>query len=135
MQKRTFVTLVALCSAMVACKAPDSVASRIAAQNALFEETYQTDLANHPERATAIGDYRYNDKLDEYSPASYQRQHSSDESYLSRLNAISTEGFPEQDALSHEVLHRSLTQRIANFNFKEFEMPVNQMDGPHVRLA
>src|ERR1700680_2900242 len=39
------------------------VADRVAAQNALFEEQYETDLRNFPERATAFGDYRYNDKL------------------------------------------------------------------------
>ena len=37
-----------------------SVADRVAKQNALFEEFYQTDLKNNPERATAYGDYRYN---------------------------------------------------------------------------
>ncbi len=43
------------------------VADRLAAQNALFEEQYETDLRNFPERATSYGDYRYNDKLAEYS--------------------------------------------------------------------
>ena len=133
--RKPYLTLLVFCLAVAGCKAPDSVGARIAAQNALFEEAYQADLLSHPERATAIGDYRYNDKLDDYSPASYERQHASDESYLSRLNAISTEGFPEQDALSHEVLQRSLMQRVANFKFKEYEMPVNQMEGPQVRLA
>jgi uncharacterized protein (DUF885 family) len=117
------------------CKSSDTVESRLAAQNALFEESYQADLQAHPERATAIGDYRYNDRLDDYSPASVERQHVSDESFLARLKAISSTGFPEQDALSREVLTRALNQRIANFKFKEYEMPVNQMDGPQVRLA
>ena len=43
------------------------VADRLAAQNALFDEHYETDLRNFPERATAYGDYRYNDKLAQYS--------------------------------------------------------------------
>ena len=33
-----------------------SVDSRLAAQNALFEELYQSDLKNAPERATAFDD-------------------------------------------------------------------------------
>ncbi len=49
------------------------VADRLAAQNALFEEHYETDLRNFPERATAYGDYRYNDKLAQYSLASDRR--------------------------------------------------------------
>jgi len=35
------------------------IADRLAAQNAVFEEQYESDLRNFPERATAFGDYRY----------------------------------------------------------------------------
>jgi len=132
-RKSAAACLIAGCFA-AACTS-NSVASRLEAQNALFEDYYQAELLAHPERATAIGDYRYNDRLDDYSPAAILRQHERDESYLARLNAISTTGFADQDTVSHEVLLRALTQRNANFKFKEYEMPVNQMDGPHLRLA
>src|SRR3984957_8125301 len=112
-----------------------SAESRVAAQNALFEEYYQTELKAHPERATAYGDYRYNDRLDEYSLAALAGQNASDQSFLARLEAIPTDGFPEQETLSHEVLRSTLRQRLEDYSFKEFEMPVNQMDGPHLRFA
>src|SRR6202165_5774269 len=112
-----------------------SAESRVAAQNALVEEYYQSELKAHPERATAYGDYRYNDRLDEYSIAAIAGQHANDQSFLARLEAIPTNGFPEQDALSHEVLRNTLRQRLENYSFKEYEMPVNQMEGPHLRLA
>jgi len=131
---RRLVLLTSYCF-VAACTGSNSAASRLAAQNALFEEYYQADLLAHPERATAIGDYRYNDRLDDYSPAAILRQHDSDQRHLARLNAISTDGFPEQDSVSHAVLLRALTQRNENFKFKEYEMPVNQMEGPHLRLA
>ena len=115
--------------------APDSVESRVAAQNSLFEEYYQSELKAHPERATAYGDYRYNDRLDEYSLAAIERQHASDLDFLARLDAIPSSGFSEQDILSGEVLRMALLQRSENYAFKEYEMPVSQMDGPHVRLA
>ena len=115
--------------------ASPSPEARLAAQNRLFEEFYQFELRVHPERATAYGDYRYNDRLDEYSLAALKSQHSSDRSFLARLEGISTNGFSEQDALSHEVLRSTLRQRLANYGFKEYEMPVNQMEGPHLRLA
>jgi uncharacterized protein (DUF885 family) len=135
MRNTTLFALLVMCSFSAAAKAPDPLASRIAAQNALFEEQYQSDLKRHPERATAIGDYRYNDQLDDLSPAGFQLQHALDEGFLARLDAISTAGFPEQDHLSHEVMQRALKQRLANFKFKEYEMPVNQMEGPQSRLA
>jgi uncharacterized protein (DUF885 family) len=135
MRNTTLIALLVFCSLSAAAKAPDPVASRIAAQNALFEEQYQSDLKRHPERATAVGDYRYNDLLDDYSPAGFELQHALDEHFLSRLDAISTAAFPEQDNLSHQLMQRALEQRIENFKFKEYEMPVNQMDGPQTRLA
>jgi uncharacterized protein (DUF885 family) len=112
-----------------------SIDSRLGAQNALFDEQYESDLKAHPELATAYGDYRYNDQLNDSSLAAIVRQHQRDEEFLARLKAISVAGFPEHDMLSHEVLQRVLEQRIANDDFKEYEMPVNQMDGPQVRLA
>src|ERR1035441_10866136 len=77
------------------------VAARIAAQNELFEEQYQTDLKLSPQMATAYGDYRYNDQLDDDSLAGNVRQHSADEAYLARLKAISTAGFPDQIGRAH----------------------------------
>src|SRR6202789_721168 len=135
MHKTALFGLLIACSFTVAAKDTDGAAAAIAAQNTLFEEQYQADLKAHPERATAVGDYRYNDQLEDYSPAAFELQHALDEDFLGRLNAISTAGFPEQDKLSHEVMQRSLAQRIANFKFKEYEMPVNQMEGPQSRLA
>jgi uncharacterized protein (DUF885 family) len=135
MRTTTLVALLVICSFSAAAKAPEAAASRIAAQNALFEDQYQSDLKRHPERATAIGDYRYNDQLDDYSPAAFQLQLALDQDFLARLDAISTAGFPEQDHLSHEVMQRALKQRIANFKFQEYEMPINHMEGPQTRLA
>ncbi|HEY0745381.1 MAG TPA: hypothetical protein VGD63_01670 [Steroidobacteraceae bacterium] len=85
MSKTLRLALLVCCSFSASAKAPDPAASRIAAQNALFEEQYESDLKSHPDRATAVGDYRFNDQLDDYSPAGFQRQHDTDESFLARL--------------------------------------------------
>jgi uncharacterized protein (DUF885 family) len=116
-------------------QAPTPVADRLAAQNALFEEQYQSDLRYSPERATAYGDYRYNDKLAEYSLAAIAQRHKTDEDFLARLEAIPSAGFSDQDQLSHDLLIRVLQQRIADFNLKEYEMPMNQQYGIHTGLA
>ncbi|MBV8806528.1 MAG: DUF885 domain-containing protein, partial [Sinobacteraceae bacterium] len=136
--KPTVITLLAsstLLFAPWAAAKPSGVESRLAEQNALFEEEYQSDLKAHPELATAYGDYRYNDQLNDYSLQGINSQHERDVDYLKRLNAISTAGFGEQDVMSHKVMARTLEQRIADYGFKEYEMPVNQMNGPQVHLA
>jgi uncharacterized protein (DUF885 family) len=114
---------------------PQPIAQRLALQNALFEEQYQADLKASPTEATAYGDYRYNDQLDDESLAGLAYDHATDEAFLARLMAIPTDGFGEQDTLSHDLMKRILEQRIADYGFKEYEMPVSQMSGPHVHLA
>jgi len=111
------------------------VADRLAMQNALFEEQYESDLRIFPERATAFGDYRYNDKLPEDSLAAIAERNRTDRSFLARLEAIPTAGFSDQDQLSHDLLVRVLEGRIADFDLKEYEMPVNQQNGIHTSLA
>ena len=111
------------------------VTDRIAAQNAIFDEQYESDLRNFPERATAFGDYRYNDKLAEHSLAAIAQRHATDEAFLARLEAVPTEGFSDRDQLSHDLLVRVLQQRIADFNLQEYEMPINQQNGVHTGLA
>ena len=115
--------------------AGNSAAERLAAQNALFDEQYENDLKEFPERATAFGDYRYNDKLGERSLAAVQRRNAADRAFLARIKAISTDGFAEQDQLSHDLMVRLLEQRIADFDWKEYEMPINQQNGIHTGLA
>jgi uncharacterized protein (DUF885 family) len=111
------------------------VAVRLAAQNALFEEQYESDLKNFPERATSFGDYRYNDKLADYSLEAIAQRNKTNQEFLVRLQAIDTTGFSDQDQLSQDLMVRVLQQRIADYNLKEYEMPINQQNGIHTSLA
>jgi uncharacterized protein (DUF885 family) len=129
----TVLCLTLLVPAAAVAAAP--LAARLAAQNALFEQQYESDLAAHPERATSVGDYRYNDQLEDLSPSGLAARQAGDQRFLARLKGISTEGFSETDLLSHQVMQRALQQRLDDYRFKEQEMPVSQMDGPHLELA
>ncbi len=131
---RSILLLVAAATSLFA-QNPKPVADRLAAQNAIFEEQYETDLRNFPERATAYGDYRYNDKLSDRSLDAISRFHKTDVDFLSRLEAIPSTGFSDQDQLSHDLLVRVLQQRVADYNLQEYEMPINQQNGIHTSLA
>ena len=130
------VLLFAIVTALSAfAQDPKPLAERLAAQNALFDEQYESDLRNFPERATAFGDYRYNDQLNDYSLDAIRRRHETDEAFLKRIEAIPTASFSDQDQLSHDLLIRVLGQRIADFELKEYEMPINTQGGMHTNLA
>ena len=127
--------LLGLLGIPLSAHAAGSVQERLKTQNALLDEYWETELKTHPQMASAVGDYRYNDQLNDYSLAGEAGENQRDEAWLARLKAIAVTGFAEQDRLSHQVLERSLEQRIANYGFKEYEMPVNQMSGPQTGLA
>ena len=138
--KYLYLAALALLAAVVASislpgQTPASVADRVAAQNAIFEDHYQSDLRYSPERATAFGDYRYNDKLAERSLAALADRDKTNRDFLAKISAIPTTGMSEQDQLSHDLLVRVLELRNTNYDLKEFEMPVDQMNGIHTDLA
>src|ERR1700732_3167227 len=85
---------------------PASVASRLAAQNALFDDSWQASLKLNPTLATAVGDYRYNDQLGDYSLAAPAARHERDLTDLARIKAIDAAGFPDQDLISHDLFLR-----------------------------
>ena len=111
------------------------IADRVAKQNTLFEEYYQAGLKNFPDRATSYGDYRYNSQLGQVSLAEIARQHAEADDFLARLKAIPTDGMSDNDLLSHRVLEKQLEREDVNYALKNYEMPVNQQNGVHTRLA
>ncbi len=116
-------------------QAPQPVASRLAAQNALFEESWQAQLKLSPTLATAVGDYRYNDQLSDNSLAAIQRRHEMNLKYLAQIKAISPEGFSEEDRTSHDLFLRNQQESADDWDLKEYEMPIAAGNGPHTQLA
>jgi uncharacterized protein (DUF885 family) len=133
-----FALILSVLSQYVAAQATTSVASRIAAQNALFDDAWQANLKMNPNQATAVGDYRYNDQLGDYSLAAPAERHQRDLADLARIKAIDPSGFPEQDQISHDLFFRQLQERVEDYDLKEFEMPLSASGGGggiHVNLA
>jgi uncharacterized protein (DUF885 family) len=125
--------VLALACSAIAEMAP--AADRVGQQNKLFDEFYETGLKNSPERATSYGDYRYNALLGQYSLAEIARQHAEGDDFLKRLKAIPTDGMGDKDLLSHRVMQRQIEREDINYDLKNYEMPVNQQNGVHTRLA
>jgi uncharacterized protein (DUF885 family) len=132
---RASALLFAAVSPLVYSQSTPSVEARLAAQNALFEESWQTTLRLSPTLATSVGDYRYNDQLGDDSLAAIARRHQMDLDNLGRIKAIGATGFPERDLISHDLFQRQLQQRVEDFDLKEYEMPISGMGGIHTSLA
>jgi uncharacterized protein (DUF885 family) len=113
---------------------PAAAESRRDQLRSLFDEEWQYTLRTNPEWATALGDPRYNDRLSDNSPQFFQSDLQQSRNFLARFEAINPATLPPQDALSRELMIRALSEQIEGSQFKNWEMPVNQMDGPHLDL-
>jgi len=115
-------------------KPSGGVENRSRQLKARLDEEWQYELRTSPEFATSIGDSRYNDKLSDNSPDFFRSDVEQKRKFLASFEAIDPSGFSEQDRLSHDLVIRQLRQEIEGAKFKNWEMPVNQMGGPHLEL-
>ena len=120
---------------LAAAPPPESTEARLAKQNALFSEYWETNLKLNPTLATLVGDYRYNDKLGDYSLAGVHHRHEVNEEFLKRIKAISAEGFGEEERTSHDLFLSNLQENADDYELKNYEMPVTAQGGPHTQLA
>jgi uncharacterized protein (DUF885 family) len=113
---------------------PASVESRRQQLLSLFDEQWQYGLRTNPESATMLGDSRYNDRLSDNSPEFFQSDIERKREFLTRFEAIDAADFSREDTLSLQLMIRQLHQEIEGAQFRQWEMPVNQMDGLHLEL-
>jgi uncharacterized protein (DUF885 family) len=107
------------------------VEERRKALNALFQQYWEENLEHSPEFASVIGDKRYNDRVSDYSVKAANEWLAHEQNYLLRLAAIDPAGLGEQETLSRTLLLRQFADDLEEAEFKEWEMPLNQMDGIH----
>ncbi len=76
-----------------------------------------------------IGDKRYNDQTSDYSVQAVNDGLAREQKFLMRLVAIDPTGFTDQEKISQDLLMREFEMDQEGAEFKEWEMPVNQMGG------
>lgn len=135
MRIRSLAAAAVLLLLSTAAFAADSVEERLAKQNALFAESWETNLKLNPTQATAVGDYRYNDKLGDFSLVAVMKRQEINNDFLKRIKAISPEGFSEEDRTSHDLFLKNLQENADDFDLKGYEMPVTAQGGLHTALA
>ena len=101
----------------------------------LLSEQWEYTLRTTPEFASLLGDKRFNDKSSEISMAAIERDLTTNRRFLKQFEAIDTTGFSEQEVLNKALIVRNLRDAIEDTTWKEYEMPVSQMDGIHLFAA
>jgi len=109
--------------------APTSLEDRTKALHGIFQDFWEASLKRGPEFASSIGDKRYNDQISDYSVRAINEWLAAEQDTLMKLAAIDPTGLSDQDQISRELLMRDITDDQEGAEFKEWEMPVDQMGG------
>ena len=96
---------------------------------ALFDATWQKELAENPMMASYTGDSRYNDRWTDMSAAGIARRHQHDRDTLAALRAIPREGLTPAEQLDHDLFGRKYEQRIATHAFKPWLYDIDHQGG------
>lgn len=96
---------------------------------ALFDATWQKELAADPLMANYLGDNRYNDQWTDISAEAIERRHQHDRSTLEALRAIPRTALSPAAQLDYDLFEREYTQRLASSPFKPYLYSINHQGG------
>src|SRR4051794_15571863 len=140
MDRPPYHFLLAFCVIAIAltpgvARAQDSSNSPKTHLNQLIAQAWEYQMRTHPEQATANGDNRFNDRLTDHSPAAFDREMKHDAELVAQLQKIGLAGLGSEDQLNRQLLLRTVQTRLEGMRLKDWEMPVDQMNGPHLEYA
>lgn len=99
------------------------------------EAYWEFQIRTGPERATYLGDHRYDDRLTDYSAESRDAELEFLADLLKRLDRIEPKDLTQADRLTLDLLRLTLTDRLEMAEFPEHLMPIKQQDSPHIMLG
>ncbi len=102
--------------------------------NAFFQEEWDWAMKDSPITATQVGDYRFNNELDDYSLASDQRRDQHDIGSLVKLESFDRTRLSDSGKLNYDLYKDFLKQNIQGHQFPQNLMPINQMGGVQQNL-
>lgn len=107
------------------------VQSEIDKANAFFEDTFNRDIMNSPVSQTYMGikkDYgKWDDGSEERALADFEQKKAD----LVALNAINRDLLDDTTKVSYDLKKQDLENDIADFKWRYYNYPVNQMFGVH----
>ena len=112
----------------VAAQAPDEQC------DAIVEAVWQFDVREDPLFATSTGDHRFNDQLPIVSLADSQRRQQASQEFYRRLQALDRDQLSANARLNYDILLRQLRDRLAEFDFQTYLVPITQRTGFHIEF-
>ncbi|MCB1624967.1 MAG: DUF885 domain-containing protein [Pseudomonadales bacterium] len=107
-----------------------------AALAALVEEYFERQLQLFPTLATAIGDERYNDRLEPSASAAFWREvGDTEQTFLARVRRLDAARLSAAAQVTRDIFVSERENTLERLSFHEYLMPVDQMDSLATTLA
>ncbi len=111
-------SIVAFAAALAAVAIAAQPADRNAALHALFDKTWEWELAESPTSASALGDLRWNDKWDDLSLAAFERRQAYRQQVLRDLAAIPRDRLSPADRTHYDVFKHQYETTVAAYPYR-----------------
>lgn len=101
----------------------------------LVDDEWDARMRENPLFATQVGDHRFNDRLPAVSLADEARRDAANHDFLARLAKIDRGKLSETDRVNYDLFQRNLKDRVEEYRFKTYLMPITNREGFHVTFA
>ena len=115
-----------------AAPAPAAAGSASARLAKLADEFWEGQLRSGPVGATSLGDRRYDDRLDDNTPAGWARDRARLDGVLAQARAIPVAELNSADRLTLTALFVEIESSIAQIDCQMDDWNVDPLSGPHV---
>ena len=105
-------------------------------QEGLFAKYWEDQLRRSPERATYLGEHRYDDRISDYSARFRYRSERVDKKFMAIIDELQKESdLTDDHRLNLKLLRRTLQGRADLREFPEELMPIKQQNSPQLTLG
>lgn len=101
----------------------------------LFDDYWQYRMKRSPERATYLGDHRFDDQLTDYSEKSCDDDRATFKRFAERLKTIPREKLTTDDQLNADLFQHTLDDFFLVDAYPEHLMPIKQQECFHIALG
>ncbi len=134
-RQTTTLCLILLLAIPLAAHADAAESDAAARLHELFAREWEMRLRENPLFATSVGRHEYDHLLPSRSKADLERRVALWQSMLDELAAIDHTALSDSDRVSAAIFRRQLEDRVLDFRFGGYRMPINADSGFHVGFA
>jgi uncharacterized protein (DUF885 family) len=96
----------------------------------LFAAAWDQEMQGDPERASELGDRRWNDRWMDRSPEGYARRVAANKEVLAKLAKIDRGNLNKAEQLNYDLFQKRYLDRLEQYKVRWFLMTFNQREGP-----